>query len=336
MLAHVQLSSLCVHKIERRRRMRRLTESRGSFESDRLQRLKRLNSVLASWETIDSATRGRAIDTLRKLATSSEYQPTAPTRTKVPLQRLEDIDILLDQHRQLSYTHQDAYSGFNEKDLSEVILKSTGAPINASQATHTDTLSIIDNSESLRYFTEPFIESDIGWLPDSDLSAEGPSVDVVSGLASLYADYRHSLPQLAILASATPSPTSSVLINTEEESTHLKEEYAMSKTQDQLTEEEGQFWNHLTGTGGEVLTQDSMHAAVTSLTQKSTTMSESYERRTQLPSSETYDESKAIIRAMGVPCIYTDGPHEAEALASSMVLHGLADYVGSEDTVRIP
>ncbi|KAK7676792.1 hypothetical protein QCA50_020260 [Cerrena zonata] len=106
----------------------------------------------------------------------------------------------------------------------------------------------------------------------------------------------------------------------------------MSKTQNQLTNEEGLFWDHLTDTGGEGPTSESMHAIVTTLAQKSAAMSESYKRRTQLPNTQTYRESKAIIQAMGVPCIETDGPYEAEALASSIVLNGLADYVGSEDT----
>jgi len=33
-----------------------------------------------------------------------------------------------------------------------------------------------------------------------------------------------------------------------------------------------------------------------------------------------------------VPCIESTGPYEAEALASSLVLNGCADYVASEDT----
>jgi flap endonuclease-1 len=36
---------------------------------------------------------------------------------------------------------------------------------------------------------------------------------------------------------------------------------------------------------------------------------------------------------MGIPCIDAIGAIEGEALASSMVLGGLADYVASEDTV---
>jgi len=46
----------------------------------------------------------------------------------------------------------------------------------------------------------------------------------------------------------------------------------------------------------------------------------------------TYEESKDILRAMGVPCVESTGPYEAEALASSLVLNGCADYVASEDT----
>jgi flap endonuclease-1 len=70
------------------------------------------------------------------------------------------------------------------------------------------------------------------------------------------------------------------------------------------------------------------------LTQTSNVMFESYQRRTNPPTTQTYEDSKSIIQAMGVPCIDAVGPFEAEALASSIVLSGLADYVASEDTVR--
>jgi flap endonuclease-1 len=36
---------------------------------------------------------------------------------------------------------------------------------------------------------------------------------------------------------------------------------------------------------------------------------------------------------MGVPCIKAEYPYEAEAVATSLVIHGHADYVGSEDTI---
>lgn len=69
------------------------------------------------------------------------------------------------------------------------------------------------------------------------------------------------------------------------------------------------------------------------LAQKSMLMSQSYARTASPANSQTYRESKDILQALGLPCVETEGAYEAEALACSLVLNGLADYVASEDTV---
>ena len=61
---------------------------------------------------------------------------------------------------------------------------------------------------------------------------------------------------------------------------------------------------------------------------------DAYQLRSTPPSNETYDECKMMIEAMGVPWIEAPAPYEAEAVASSLVINGIADYVASEDTVR--
>jgi flap endonuclease-1 len=110
---------------------------------------------------------------------------------------------------------------------------------------------------------------------------------------------------------------------------------AMSKTQYQLTIEEGKLWEKLTDPDEAVDQDESPTAAIlTSLREKSSLMVQSYHRRNNPPTESTYQESKNILHAMGVPCIESTGPYEAEALASSLVLNGYADYVASEDTVR--
>ncbi|THU79961.1 PIN domain-like protein [Dendrothele bispora CBS 962.96] len=69
-----------------------------------------------------------------------------------------------------------------------------------------------------------------------------------------------------------------------------------------------------------------------SLTQKSSMMSESYKRSAHPPTTQTYNECRELLSAMGVPCVEATGTYEAEAVASSLVLNGHADYVASEDT----
>ena len=70
------------------------------------------------------------------------------------------------------------------------------------------------------------------------------------------------------------------------------------------------------------------------LADKSFLMSTSFLRRTVVPTDQTYQESKDILQAMGIPCIDAGEATEAEALASAIVHEGLADFVVTEDTVR--
>lgn len=109
---------------------------------------------------------------------------------------------------------------------------------------------------------------------------------------------------------------------------------AMSKTQHRLTVEEGKLWESLTDPE-ELLDHDESptETLLASLREKSCFMVQSLLRRSNPPTEITYEESKSVLHAMGVPCIETSGPYEAEALASSLVLNGCADYVASEDTV---
>lgn len=146
--------------------------------------------------------------------------------------------------------------------------------------------------------------------------------------------------QLDALSSAIPQfQPPSIISSGSVEPADAHVQAAMSKTQYQLTVEEGKLWEKLTDPGEVV--DDHDHEVSTSasllafLREKSSFMVQSYLRRNNPPTEITYDESKNILHAMGVPCIESTGPYEAEALASSLVLNGCADYVASEDTVRV-
>jgi flap endonuclease-1 len=143
-----------------------------------------------------------------------------------------------------------------------------------------------------------------------------PVEDVISALSSLYQEYRDCVAQITSLPSTVDVP---------ESPDETRAEYMMSRSQLQMTIEEGQIWDTLA---------DAPETALATLAEKSGAFSESYTRRSNPPTTQTYEESKEILRAMGVPCIESEGPFEAEALASSLVIHGIADYVASEDTVR--
>lgn len=118
----------------------------------------------------------------------------------------------------------------------------------------------------------------------------------------------------------------------------------MTKAQNQLTTDEGQVWKKIATSMSMYIkpaasipsvdfptsTINDIHALVN----KSHIMTSSFQRRTDIPTVQTYRESKEIIQAMGIPCIDATDATEAEALASAMVHQGLADFVATEDTVR--
>jgi hypothetical protein len=164
---------------------------------------------------------------------------------------------------------------------------------------------------------------------------------VISSTPSVFASQEFVEPanaqvQLDVLSSTfpqirPPSPVSSGPVDPAD--AHVQA--AMSKTQYQLTIEEGKLWEKLTDPDQAVDQDESQMAAIlSSLREKSSFMVQSYHRRNNPPTKTTYEECKNILNAMGVPCIDSTGPYEAEALASSLVLNGCADYVASEDTVR--
>lgn len=151
---------------------------------------------------------------------------------------------------------------------------------------------------------------------------------IKSVLTNLYTAFKDSLGKLASISRSDSLPTPI----SDDEAEDGQAFYTISKAQQELTDAEGTFWQHLCEVDS--VAPDAIESAALSLLEKSSILVESYERRTQAPTTATYEQSKEILRAMGIPCIETDGPYEAEAVAAAMVLQGKADYVASEDTVR--
>jgi flap endonuclease-1 len=179
-------------------------------------------------------------------------------------------------------------------------------------------------------------------------------------LVSLYLEYCQSIPKLASLSPKSPSSSSAAQDEQEptidQEQEQEQAEYVMSRQQLQLTVDEGKVWDDLVADKPKPrlrtsafpaepkkemkpmakpfpLRIDIAQATLVSLAEKSSLISESYERRNNPPTAQTFEESKEIIRALGVPCLDSVGAYEAEALAASLVINGHADYVASEDTV---
>ncbi|PCH35225.1 PIN domain-like protein [Wolfiporia cocos MD-104 SS10] len=179
-------------------------------------------------------------------------------------------------------------------------------------------------------------------------------------LASLYCQYNQSMQNLQTLSVAASTGVSRTLlkpeiVNSESPGPKLQEaaivttgpdlsqgqvvsleigqgaDVVMSKTQYQLALDEGEFWESLSDANSNEFDEEVV-ARIDTMVEKSSSMAESYNRRNDLPTTETYAQSKEFLRAMGIPVIEVQGPYEAEALASSLVLNGYADYVASEDT----
>ena len=123
---------------------------------------------------------------------------------------------------------------------------------------------------------------------------------------------------------------------------------ALSKRQKQLALEERQLWNKIIdSSSGQELEgvsvdstddasageSESVDDAIDALALKSHAVAKSYTRLANGPTYLTFLQSKSLLRAMGIPVIVTQGAYEAEAVASSIVKNGYADYVASEDTV---
>jgi flap endonuclease-1 len=352
-------------QVERRREVRKVVAARGLMESVRLKRLRRLSVVIKSWGCLSNQTKEAATNSLRELMHAGG--PNIPTST-YPDNLLELPEMMSPLRRWTpawdpeAYT--EAYGEFNIEELKE-LFEDAGASVSASDELDTDSRGAIPTIARSYISLDPYEEQEPildelsapqKWSLNNGVSsspeevspsefAEGKSrqpsrfveemgkdimlpdvEEVISSLLPLYIDYRASTRCLESLAQTT----SASLSLSGDDGPETTSEHLMSKNQQQLTADEGTLWSRIADL---TVTEEEIEASSTDLTNKSTMLSESYARRVSLPTVQTYDESKEIIRAMGVPCIEPSGPFEAEALAASLVLQGQADYVASEDTV---
>ncbi|KAF9530155.1 PIN domain-like protein [Crepidotus variabilis] len=162
----------------------------------------------------------------------------------------------------------------------------------------------------------------------------------VARMLTLATDSTEEIPPISRLDPVRLSPTSKV----DED----RVERLMSKTQNELTLTEGSVWKDCIQvlTSASTLVDDTLdrvhpasssanqdaEARLDTLLERSSTIAASYERRSNAPTAKTYQQSRDVLAAMGICTLEVSGAFEAEALASTMVLAGLGDYVISEDT----
>ncbi|KAH9060626.1 PIN domain-like protein [Lactarius vividus] len=336
----------------RRRNIRRTDAFRGEIESDRLRRLLDVTKDLNALRLLDKDERLLIVTSLREHMTNFEGNPVLKpldlASQSSPISqssrtRLLDADPALSPGEFFHLENADLEDLFRENCPS----------VNTTAFAPQDIDLIYDLGDRLSF---PDIE-----LPEAYQDGEKWQ-GLASSLTDLYMDYRRGLARVEVIPSAVASVTPPVVDSQElVEPTDVQTEptaisslahdtsrvslgpmdltdtqvahTAMSKTQYQLTVEEGKLWEKLTDPEGVPDHEElSTETILASLREKSCFMVESLLRRSNPPTEITYEESKSVLHAMGVPCIDTTGPYEAEAVASSLVLNGSADYVASEDT----
>ncbi|KAL1757456.1 PIN domain-like protein [Schizophyllum commune] len=302
-------------EVSRRRGTRALAMARGALEVERLRRLRGLEPLLERFSRLDDAERSKILEALK-----ASVKPTSGP------------DALSHEQELISAT---VAANNSAETYSRVRTQTLPAPededVVAVDDLEVDSLPDIPASP----LGQPtrVQEHDLPPLPPVDgelprISAISPS-DITTLLISLYQEYRNSIPKVAALTAAPA---------TSESQSDAQSDMIMTKEQRQLTLDEGGFWQELQASRfySTRITTDSPRTqsryAIDTLMQKSALMHASFDRRAHPPTEATYRESKEILAALGVPCIDATGAFEAEALASAMVLGGLADYVVSEDT----
>ena len=154
------------------------------------------------------------------------------------------------------------------------------------------------------------------------------TAELPTELAALYHQFKQSVSQLVTITHEGATPISSLTTAEDREI-----EVLVTKAQAHLAVRESALWTglsklHIDDKDG----LDHLTTLAKDLVGQSRGMSNSFERRTNLPTATTYRESREILEAMGIRCVESEGEVEAEGLASAMVLCGHADYVASEDT----
>ncbi|KAG5643631.1 hypothetical protein DXG03_000556 [Asterophora parasitica] len=357
---------------ERRKEMQRKTSARGALEHDRSQRLRKLYDTLHKFRKLDSTARERAASLLRQLSLEDEAVARKPPESisqqvQAPLIPTPPYTLSAPQGPRLPADDETFASHFIAEEVLESALEE--GPLGLFSAAHDAHYYALDPYFSVVETTHPFEEPDptlfadvvylsldigddvythvspvhVDELPQPSIIAEPapflqpvpvlepvrPEDDVLAHLSALYLDYRHSVSNLYSLM----GPLAPSLPITSGADPDTQADIVMTKAQYQLTLEEGGIWDTLSTEPDASSTEIEMEeSALAKLSRTSDIMLASFERRTNPPRRQTYDESKEVLRAMGVPCLDAEGPFEAEALASSMVLNGLADYVASEDT----
>ncbi|KAF8438072.1 PIN domain-like protein [Boletus edulis BED1] len=356
-----QRNAAKAREVERRRESRKIDAARGSIEITRLHRLQKLMRLLPYYRSLPSTDRQRVSDALSIRSAHRSFDAhvsgsTLLTPTPHPTSPCARVtshpDLAFPPPRPSYFPH----NGMTVHDLQEGLdfvvassQPSRSEPHYMPPPAHLDNAAltndqvgpcdIFDDPHADILSTLPFVywNAAVQSTPATPYPLPDSIESFQSELSTLYSEYNQCINQLTSMPSSFEGPEipqcehGDVTPGDNPDTLDARVEYAMSKQQLQMTLDEGHIWNLLSGLSYDTPPSETESALLT-LAERSTVISRSYQRRINSPTSQTYEECKELLRAMGVPCLESSGPFEAEALACALVTHGHADYVVSEDT----
>ena len=297
----------------RRRLQRKVDNARGAMETERLSRLNVLTSLITSYESLSEE--GRV-----EVATSLQNTKDFP----VDIRQIDEITFELETDGPDAKPH---YSW----GYTETLSASSAPPLLVTREGSVDSTldEMTTGLRSLTITAEPGSElppTKTGPDQLKESLAHSPG-RVSSMLVTLYSRFLVSVRQMGVLLSPR-----TVLPRPEEQDDETKVTQELSQAQRQLVMKEESIWKRLSEVVSKEGTEEEISFLARELEDKSAKILTSYGRRNNPPTREVYDQCRIILKAMGVPCIDSDGGVEGEALAAAIVRDGLADYVASEDT----
>ncbi|KAG9313407.1 PIN domain-like protein [Chiua virens] len=361
-----QRTAAKAREVERRRVSRKIDAVRGSIEKTRLHRLEKLMRLLPYYRSLPCADRQRINDALSSIRSPHRLPEahvsgppllTPTSRPPSPQITSHTLDTLPQSQLPSFFAHR-GMGGPELQIAFDSLVASPPSPLTSRSEPHfipppddlDDATHIITSNEIGPWdlfddpaydisSTLPFVHWNAAVQPTPSLPYRPPDCmgSFQSELSALYSEYSQCITQLTSIPASFEGPQVPEQEHDRSEpadSTNTLDatiEYAMSKQQLQMTLDEGHIWNLLFLPSTDVPPLDTESALMT-LAERSSLISRSYQRRGNAPTTQTYDECKALVRAMGVPSLDASGPFEAEALACALVHHGHADYVVSEDT----
>lgn len=318
-------------EIRRRESARKLLGARAQMEASRLRRLERILSIEERYQEIGECQEGATAEVFQyspRLASFlgletgvSGRGPGATLQSLHSYYGLSDSQSIVDTSLQ-----QPPRDQLQIQDLSRR-KRSTKA---LSPASHFKRLAVLyrDYQKNTRpdVLTTVVSTCSVDTIPDSASDKRGSVFEDKGPRES-----QQPLPHAVSTSTEIPEMFTNVVPGTDDEAVTI------SKLQAQLAAEEGRIWASILRSISSTTSEqkDDFNKTIQDLRKlllDSQNLLESYSKRHNPPSSLTYDESRIILNAMRVPVVEAPYPYEAEGVAASLCINGLADFVASEDT----